>query len=116
MGLLIGYGTEKHTVLSVLCAWSIVPDFEEEKCSSLKKAPYVCNSCKQVRSYTLAKQFYDAKEAHKTYEETRSDSRKGIDITPEELDRLDAILSPLIKQGQSIHQICTEQCSRNHGR
>ena len=78
------------------------PDFEEEKCSSLKKAPYVCNSCKQVRSCTLAKQFYDAKEAHKTYEETRSDSRKGIDITPEELDRLDAILSP--------------QCSRNHGR
>ena len=24
VGLLIGYGTEKHTVLSVLCAWSIV--------------------------------------------------------------------------------------------
>ena len=90
------------------CALCMVncPDFEEEKCSSLKKAPYACNSCKQVRSCTLAKQFYDAKEAHKTYEKTRSDSRKGIDITPEELDRLDAILSPLIKQGQSIHQIC----------
>lgn len=53
------------------CALCMVncPDFEEEKCSSLKKAPYVCNSCKQVRSCTLAKQFYDAKEAHKTYEE-----------------------------------------------
>lgn len=87
------------------------PDFEEEKCSKLKKAPYVCNSCKQVRSCTLSKQFYDAKEAHKTYEKTLSDSRQGIDITPEELDRLDAVISPLIKQGQSIHQICTNNAA-----
>ena len=87
------------------------PDFKEEKCSKLKKAPYVCNSCKQVRSCTLSKQFYDAKEAQKTYEKTRSDSRQGIDITPEELDRLDAVISPLIKQGQSIHQICTNNAA-----
>lgn len=82
------------------------PDFVEEKCSKLEKAPYVCNPCKQVRSCTLAKKFYDAKEAHKSYERTRSDSRKGIDLTPEELARLDSVISPLIKQGQSIHQIC----------
>ena len=83
------------------------PDFEEEKCSKIRKAPYVCNSCRQVRSCTLSKQFYDAKEAQKTYEKIRSDSRQGIDITPEELERLDAIISPLIKQGQSIHHICS---------
>lgn len=95
------------------CALCMVncPDFEEEKCSKLKKAPYVCNSCKQVRSCTLSKQFYDAKEAHKTYEKTRSDSRQGIDITPEELNRLDAVIFPLIKQGQSIHQICTNNAA-----
>ena len=90
------------------CANCLVhcPDFIEEKCAKLEKVPYVCNACNQVRSCTLSKKFYDAKEAHKAYERTRSDSRKGIDLTPEELARLDSIISPLIKQGQSIHQIC----------
>ena len=82
------------------------PDFAEEKCTKLEKAPYVCNACNHMRSCTLSKKFYDAKEAHKTYEHKRSDSRKGIDLMPEELERLDAVISPLIKQGQSIHQIC----------
>ena len=90
------------------CANCLVhcPDFVEEKCSKLEKAPYVCNPCKQVRSCTLSKRFYDAKEANKAYERTRSDSRKGIDLTAEELARLDEVITPLIKQGQSIHQIC----------
>lgn len=82
------------------------PDFVEEKCEKLKKAPYVCNTCNQVRSCTLSKRYYDAKEANKAYERNRSDSRKGIDLTAEELERLDAVITPLIKQGQSIHQIC----------
>ena len=82
------------------------PDFAEEKCTKLERAPYVCNACNHMRSCTLSKKFYDAKEAHKAYEYKRSDSRKGIDITPEELERLDSVISPLIKQGQSIHQIC----------
>ena len=82
------------------------PDFIEEKCKILSKPPYVCNGCKSVRSCTLRKQVYDAKEAQKAYEENRSDSRTGIDLTPEELQRLDDIISPLIRQGQSIHQIC----------
>jgi IS30 family transposase len=82
------------------------PDFIEEKCKTLSKPPYVCNSCKTIRSCTLRKQTYDAKEAQKAYEEKRRDSRVGIDLTPEELQRLDEIISPLILQGQSIHQIC----------
>ena len=82
------------------------PDFIEEKCKALSKPPYVCNGCKKVRSCTLRKQVYDAKEAQKAYETNRSDSRIGIDLTPEELQRLDDIITPLIRQGQSIHQIC----------
>ena len=81
-------------------------DFVEEKCPTIQRAPYVCNSCRKIRSCTLSKQFYDAKEAHKAYEQTKSNSRQGIDITPEELSRIDGIISPLIKQGQSVHQIC----------
>lgn len=81
-------------------------DFIEEQCPKLEKPPYVCNACRQIRSCTLSKKTYDAKEAHKVYERTRSDSRQGIDLTPEELARLDSIISPLIKKGQSIHQVC----------
>ena len=82
------------------------PNFVEETCKTLGKPPYVCNGCKSIRSCTLRKQVYDAKEAQKAYETNRSDSRTGIDLTPEELQRLDDIITPLIRQGQSIHQIC----------
>ena len=81
-------------------------EFEEEICQKLKKPPYVCNGCKQIRSCTLEKKKYDAKKAQKDYEELRSESREGIDLTPEELRRIDDVVSPLVKQGQSIHQIC----------
>ncbi len=84
----------------------VCDDFAEENCKALKKVPYVCNACHSIRSCTLRKQLYDAKEAQRAYENTRSESRQGIDLTPEELTRLDDIVSPLIKKGQSIHQIC----------
>ena len=35
------------------------------------------------------------------------ESRRGIAVTPEELRRVDDIVSPLIRQRQSIHHICT---------
>ncbi len=80
--------------------------FELLVCSKLKKPPYVCNGCIQRQSCKLEKHIYSAKVAQKAYETTRSESRRGIAITPEELKRVDAILLPLIKLGQSIHMIC----------
>ena len=75
-------------------------------CNKLKKPPYVCNGCIQRQSCKLEKHIYSAKSAQKNYETTRSESRQGIAITPEELKRVDAIVSPLVKLGQSIHMIC----------
>ena len=80
--------------------------FEVLVCNKLKKPPYVCNGCLQRQSCKLEKHLYNAKAAQKTYEATRSESRQGIAITPEELKRVDAIVSPLIKLGQSVHMIC----------
>ena len=80
--------------------------FEELICNKLTKPPYVCNGCLQRQSCKLEKHIYSAKTAQKTYETTRSESRQGIAITPEELKRVDAIVSPLVKLGQSIHMIC----------
>ena len=81
-------------------------DFQQMQCSKLSKPPYVCNGCQQRKSCKLERHLYEAKSAQKEYEETRSTSRQGFAVTPTELDRIDRIISPLIKQGQSIHQIC----------
>ena len=80
--------------------------FEQAKCGKLNKPPYVCNGCIQRKTCKLERHLYEAKYAQMEYEETRSTSRQGFAVTPAELERIDRIISPLIKQGQSIHQIC----------
>ena len=82
------------------------PDFVELTCQKLNKPPYVCNGCDTRMRCKLERHLYDAKNAQKEYESIRSESRQGIAITPTELKRIDGIISPLIKQGQSIHMIC----------
>lgn len=79
--------------------------FEEEVCTSRFKAPYVCNGCIEVKKCTLTKTIYDALEAHRQASEKIAQSRSGILSTEGEIARLNEILVPLIKQGQSIHQI-----------
>jgi len=83
------------------------PDFEELKCLKLQKPPYVCNGCKERSGCKLKRHLYDTKFDQTEYEAVRSESRKGFATEPAELRRIDSIISPLIKQGQSIHQICT---------
>jgi len=82
------------------------PDFIELTCQKLNKPPYVCNGCDVRMRCKLERHLYDAKNAQKEYESIRSKSRQGIAITPAELKRIDGIISPLVKQGQSIHMIC----------
>ena len=81
--------------------------FTAVRCTKLSKPPYVCNGCKGFHGCRAEKSIYVAKEAHVEYELTRSESRKGIAVTPEELYRIDSIITPLIKKGQSLHQICS---------
>jgi IS30 family transposase len=49
--------------------------------------------------------FYKAGVAQKTADEVLRDTRSGIDMTEEERKRLDGIISPLIKKGQSPYHI-----------
>ena len=85
---------------------TICPDFKELVCLKLKKPPYVCNGCNERHSCKLRRHLYDAKYAQAEYESVRSESRQGFAITSDELTRIDGIISPLVKQGQSVHQIC----------
>ena len=87
--------------------FNICKDFEEELCPRHQKPPYVCNGCEKRNGCTLRKHLYEAKSAQKEYESVRSDSRQGIAISAEELKRIDGIISPLIRNGQSLHHICT---------
>ena len=99
------YGKSCHSCYQAKC-FEACPDFLQAQCSKLSKPPYVCNGCQQRQSCKLERHLYEAKSAQREYEATRSESRQGFAVTPAELDRIDRIISPLIKQGQSIHQIC----------
>lgn len=83
----------------------ICEDFQEEVCSHKNKPPYVCNGCEQLNQCTLKKLFYNAEEAHLRCQEHISDGRTGILCNELELARINALITPLVKNGQSIHQI-----------
>ena len=99
------YGKPCYSCYRARC-FEACSDFLQAQCSKLNKPPYVCNGGQQRQSCKLERHLYEAKSAQREYEATRSESRQGFAVTPAELDRIDQIISPLIKQGQSIHQIC----------
>ena len=81
------------------------PDFLEEICSSRFKVPYVCNGCSQISKCTLMKNIYDAEHAQYKAHDVISQSRSGLCTSEDEISRLNALISPLVRRGQSIHQI-----------
>jgi IS30 family transposase len=88
-----------------LCC-SICKEYAREHCPRLDSPPYCCNGCDKLRKCTLEKAFYKAGAAHKSAGELLRLTRSGINITEQERKRLDEIVSPLIKRGQSPYHIC----------
>ena len=99
--------TRTSTVYCKLCSKcnDNCSDYIEEICTARFRVPYVCNGCEQISKCTLLKTIYDAEHAHVKAHETISESRSGLCICEKEIARLNSIISPLVKQGQSIHQI-----------
>ena len=87
-----------------LCA-SQCPFYSKQSCPLLKEVPYTCNGCKQKHKCTLEKFVYSAKKADSIYRDNLAASRNGINMSVQELARIDAIVSPLVKQGQSPYVI-----------
>ena len=79
--------------------------YEKYVCPKLSKPPYVCNGCEDRGKCALEKHLYKATYAQKEYEEVRSESRSGLDISEDELKHLDSVVSPLLINGQSLHHI-----------
>lgn len=80
-------------------------DYQAAFCSRLEHAPYVCNGCGMRSCRQNTKYYYRAQWADQRYHEVLSSSRSGINKTPLELDDMDRIVSPLLKQGQSLGHI-----------
>lgn len=83
------------------------PDFTPRSyhCDKLDKAPFVCNGCDKKLHCRLDKAFYRASTAHRQYRTVLVEARTGINISPENLTRLDELITPLILQGHSPYMI-----------
>lgn len=79
--------------------------YQEMFCPVVSKPPYTCNACNRKSSCRFEKFYYRASSAHKTYLTNLREARQGINLEPWELDELDKLVSPLIRQGQSIAHI-----------
>lgn len=83
------------------------PDFKpfNYHCPLNDRAPFVCNGCPKKIHCRLDKFFYKATTAQREYKTVLIESRTGINITEDNLSLLDELISPLIRQGQSVYSI-----------
>lgn len=91
---------------------SVCPEFREEVCAKLETAPYVCNGCERESLCVLRKRFYVHRLAQNNYRDILVRTRQGANITEDELCALDTLVSPLIRQGQSVHHILSNHPDR----
>jgi IS30 family transposase len=79
--------------------------FEMAYCPGILKPPYVCNGCEKKNACRYDKYYYRAKPAYDEYKGLLSSAREGINISKAELERVDALITPLIRAGQPISHV-----------
>jgi len=79
--------------------------YEKQSCELLLSPPYVCDGCKQFHHCTLEKRMYKPPVAQQNYNHSLIESRCGLSYSPEHIKIVNELVSPLIKQGQSIYHI-----------
>ncbi|SUY47125.1 putative transposase for insertion sequence element [Clostridium putrefaciens] len=82
-------------------------EYSTKKCTKINSYPYVCNGCSTVTTCMAEKSYYKAKVADSKYRDLLTSSREGLNITSEDLKKIDDIISPLISKGQSLSHILT---------
>ena len=83
----------------------ICPEYFPNECARLASSPHVCNGCDKQGACTYNRYFYIASYAHNAYQDTLISAREGINQTPDSLQELDELVSPLLKKGQSVAHI-----------
>lgn len=80
-------------------------DFQPFQCSRRDVRPGVCNACSSYSTCRFTKNRYQAKTAQHRYERNLVDSRAGVDLAQEDLNRLASIVVAPLKQGQSPYAV-----------
>ena len=105
---------EHHLCKDIVCykncnecskCYHVCPKYHPKTCGRLEKPPYVCNACPSISSCPHQRLIYVAKYADDSYRELLSTSREGINQSPEDMQTLDQLVSPLILKGQSLAHI-----------
>ena len=79
--------------------------YKYEHCTKLDKSPHVCNGCKSISGCRKERFTYYARKADDSYHEIKSEARKGINLTPEEVFKINEIITPLVKKGQTTNHL-----------
>jgi IS30 family transposase len=85
--------------------WKICQNYEKVVCEKREAPPYICNGCASKSKCTLEKALYIARNAQAEYKDVMKESRSGVCITEDELERLNECISPKLKKGQSVHHV-----------
>ena len=100
---------KKHRVTTKANSYLDRDNFRSELplCPRQERFPHVCNGCpSQLRNRCRKMKYrYKAGNAQVEYEESLVQSRVGINMTIEEIEVLDTLITPLIKNGQSLYHI-----------
>ena len=78
---------------------------EYNTCKRLQRFPHVCNGCPTKTSCRKEKYYYRAKPAQFDYEEELSFSRIGLDISSDDFEVIDSIVTLGLNKKQSIYHI-----------
>ena len=90
------YGRECHNTC---------PDYVPFTCYYRDTSPGVCNGCSNYSRCRFNKFRYSPKRAYQTYRDTLVNSRKGLDLDQETIERLATILVAPLKKGQSPYMV-----------
>lgn len=88
------------------CCIDHCPDYERRMCPQTLGWPFVCPpGCPKRAACGYPLCSYSAHAAQASYRARLVESRKGVDLEPGELAAMDALVAPLVKQGQSFEAI-----------
>lgn len=85
----------------------VCKSYQPMQCEKLLWSPYVCNGCGKRINCLMEKVVYSSKYADDQYREQLVSCRQEINQTPESIQRINNVITPLIKKGQSIAHIYT---------
>lgn len=77
-------------------------------CRRRDRTPGACNGCTEYDACPYEKYWYDADDAHESYKELLVESRRGINMSPEEVAQMWEILKPCLEKKMSIAEIVYE--------